>query len=303
MRQVGCSGYAVHMTDPARTPLPIIDHIAPLAPTADLWLVDIWGVMHNGVRPFDTAVAACRRFRDEGGTVLLLSNAPRPADAVQAQLDRIGVPRWAYDAILSSGDAARALIAAAVAEGKRIGHLGPERDLPLFEGLSATLVPLGDAGVVVCTGLRDDTTETPATYSGELAALAQRSVPMICANPDLQVERGGAIVYCAGALAATYEALGQRVTYAGKPYLPIYDQAFALVARLRGGAVSRSRTLAIGDGIRTDIAGAAAVGVRAVFVASGIHVAGEAGLDDAELSRLFGSSAVRPVAAMRQLDW
>lgn len=281
----------------------IITHVAALAATSDLWLVDIWGVMHNGVRPFAGAVDACERFRAQGGTVLLLSNAPRPAASVVQQLDRIGVSRNAYDTIVSSGDAARASIAAAVGKGLDVGHIGPERDRPLFDGLGATFAPVEVASIAVCTGLHDDTTETPADYAGMLRALKQRDVPMICANPDLTVERGGNIVYCAGAIAQTYEQLGGRVIYAGKPHLPVYAMAFETAAKLRGGDVSKARTLAIGDGIRTDIAGAAAAGIRSVFVASGIHVSADHPFDSAALEALFPAGQPRPVAAMTGLVW
>lgn len=287
----------------ALTPIPIIDHIAPLAATVDLWLVDIWGVMHNGVRPFPEAVAACAAFRSAGGTALLLSNAPRPAASVRQQLDRIGVAHGAYDAIVTSGDAARAAIAAAAVEGRSIGHLGPERDLGIYDGLAVELAPPDRAGIVVCTGLFDDTTETPDDYAALLDGLAKRGVEMICANPDLTVERGGHIVYCAGAIALAYEARGGAVVYAGKPHLPVYGMAFRRAGELRGREVDKARTLAIGDGIRTDIAGAAAAGVRSVFVASGVHVSADHSFDAAALDALFPPGAPRPVAAMMGLRW
>lgn len=285
------------------TSIPIISHIAPLAPNCDLWLVDIWGVMHNGVRPFPDAVEACRRFRDGGGLALLLSNAPRPAPSVMQQLDRIGVAREAYDAIVSSGDAARAEIAGAIASGQSIAHLGPDRDLGIYDGLGVVPVPVEVADVVVCTGLFDDTTETPETYASMLDGLAARGARMICANPDLTVERGGQIVYCAGALGAAYAARGGAVVYAGKPHLPVYDMAFRRVAELRGKEVAKARTLAIGDGIRTDIQGAAAAGIRSVFVASGVHVASGSALDEEALAQLFPAGNARPVAAMTGLRW
>lgn len=295
-----------HMASPSTASppaIPVIAHVAELAATSDLWLVDIWGVMHNGVRPFADAVEACQRFRAAGGTVLLLSNAPRPAASVAQQLDKIGVSRTAYDAIVSSGDAARASIADAVARGASIGHIGPERDRPLFDGLGVVFAPVDKAAVAVCTGLYDDTTETPDDYTPMLRALKARDVQMICANPDLTVERGGSLVYCAGAVAAAYEALGGAVFYAGKPHLPVYDMAFETAARLRGGEVPKARTLAIGDGIRTDIKGAAAAGVRSVFVASGIHVAADKAFDSAALDALFPPGPPRPVAAMTGLAW
>ena len=281
------------------TPIPIIDSIAALAEGRDVWLTDIWGVMHNGVAPFASACDACTRFRLAGGTVLLLSNAPRPAASVAAQLDRIGVPRFAWDSIVTSGDAARTLLS--VYAGKPVFPLGPERDLPLYDGLDVTLGSAEDAVAVSCTGLFDDEIETPDDYAGMLAGFAARNLPMVCANPDLTVERGDKIVYCAGALAAAYEALGGAVTYAGKPQVPIYDMALAHIEALKSKPVSRERVLAIGDGIRTDIAGAARAGIDSVFIASGVHVEG-GGLTDAGLVKLFPGD-VRPIAAMGILAW
>jgi HAD superfamily hydrolase (TIGR01459 family) len=231
--------------------------------------------------------------------VILLSNAPRPAESVAAQLDRIGVPRFAWDAILTSGDAARALVGAYA--GKRVFHLGPERDLSLYDGLGVTLVEPADADAVSCTGLFDDEIETPDDYAGLLSGLAERKLPMVCANPDLTVERGDKIVYCAGALAADYETKGGGVAYAGKPYLPIYDMAYALIEKLKQKQVPKDRILCIGDGIRTDIKGAAAAGLDSIFIASGVHAPG--GLTSETLAKLFPSSDIRPLAAMPGLEW
>lgn len=281
-------------------PIPIVSSIAPLVPTADAWLVDIWGVMHNGLKPFVPACDACRAFRAAGGTVLLLSNAPRPAASVVSQLRRIGVPDDAYDRVLSSGDAARNMIA--VYAGRAVFHLGPERDLPLFDGTGVELAPLERAEAVVCTGLYDDETETPDTYTGLLTELRARDLAMVCANPDLKVERGGRIIWCAGGVAAAYEALGGDVAYAGKPHAPIYTMADGVIAELRGGVrVPRDRILAIGDGVKTDIKGASDAGIRSVYVASGVHLAPGATLDGAALGRLFDRFEMRPVAAMQQL--
>ena len=286
---------------PLRAPIPIVSSIAPLAANADAWLTDIWGVMHNGITPFEGAAEACARFRDTGGIVLLLSNAPRPADSVAAQLDRIGVPRSAWDVILSSGDASRRLMADL--GDKPIFHVGPERDVPLFDGLDVTVAREAEAEAVVCTGLFDDTTETPSDYEAMLTRLAAGKLPMICANPDITVERGGKIIYCAGAIAALYETLGGDVTYAGKPYLPIYEMAFATLSKLKRRNIERARVLAIGDGVKTDIAGAAAAGVASVFVASGVHVARGSHLDSRALDTLFPDETGRPVAAMTGLVW
>ena len=280
--------------------IPIVRSICAIAADTDVWFADIWGVMHNGVAPFPGAVEACCTFRAGGGTVILVSNAPRPHASVMTQLDRIGVSRAAYHAIVSSGDTSRALIAAL--GGKPVHHLGPERDLGLYDGLAVTFADAAHADVIVCTGLFDDETDTPESYRLALSACAARGVPMICANPDLSVERGGRIIPCAGAVAAVYEALGGPVSYAGKPYLPIYETAIALAGQLRGKPVAKARILAIGDGVRTDIAGAAAAGIRSVYIASGVHLSPDA-LDAGALARLFPDAAGRPVAAMAQLTW
>ena len=279
----------------------IVTSIAPFAAGKKAWFVDIWGVMHNGIAPFDSAVEACRTFRQlHDGIVILVSNAPRPNTAVQAQLDRIGVAREAYDAIVSSGDTSRALIAAL--DGAPIFHLGPDRDLTLYEGIEVTIASPAEAETIVCTGLFDDEAQTPRDYLKALTACAARNVPMICANPDLKVERGGKIIPCAGAVAALYEDLGGKVAYAGKPHLPIYEATFVLLDELAGRAVGKSEILAIGDGVKTDIAGAAAAGIASVYIASNVHLGGAA-LDAQSVAALFPEQAGRPVAAIAALGW
>lgn len=279
--------------------IPIIPAIAQLAQGYDAWLCDVWGVMHNGVRAFPGAVDACRRFRERGGTVLLVSNAPRPASAVARQIGGLGVPEDAYDAILTSGDLTRSLISKR--PDQRLFHLGPARDKPLFDGLDLQFAAAEEAEVIICSGLYNDDVETPSDYTSLLEAVARRRVPMICANPDLTVERGSRIVYCAGALAAEYERLGGQVTYAGKPYRPIYERAFEMIADLRKGPVPLDRILAIGDGLKTDIRGAADAGIASIFVASAVHVPGE--FDAAAVTRLFSGTDCRPIAAVPALVW
>jgi HAD superfamily hydrolase (TIGR01459 family) len=287
--------------------IPIIDSIKELGSHYAAWLVDIWGVMHNGRRAFPAAVAATRAFRQRGGIVVLLSNSPRPSPSVQEQLRHLGVPDDAYDATVTSGDLTRHELGKHA--GASVYHLGPERDRPIFHGLPVKLGPAGGAELIVCSGLFDDETETPDDYAGQLQALAARKLPMICANPDHMVERGDDLVYCAGALAALYERAGGNVIYAGKPYAPIYLLALEMIAELAGREVPRSEVLAIGDGVNTDIAGAAALGLGSVFVASGLHVpansGGDAGadaLDARHLAELF-AQAGRPLAAMPALVW
>lgn len=286
---------------PSRSEIPVISSIAPFAAETDAWFVDIWGVMHNGVRPFMPAAAACEAFRKQGGAVILVSNSPRPGPRVADQLDGIGVPRAAWDRIVSSGDVARALIAEHA--GRSVYHIGPGRDLPIFEGLGVALGAPDEAVAIVCTGLFDDEREAAEDYAPRLAEAAVRKLPMICANPDLTVERGGRIIPCAGAVAAVYERLGGQVAYAGKPYPPIYARAFGLAREILGREPDKARVLAIGDGVRTDIAGAAEAGIRSVFIASGVHVGAGTEFDTAMLSALFADTHGAPVAAMTALVW
>ena len=280
--------------------IPVIPSIATLASSGDVWFLDIWGVIHNGVRPFDQAVAACRTFRDAGGHVVLVSNSPRPRGGVIKQLNSIGVDPAAYDEVITSGDVSRSLIANVAT--RPALHLGPARDLPLFDGLGITLVDADKAETIVCTGLYDDEHETPLDYADVLRRLHTRDVPMICANPDVKAERGGKIIYCAGAIAEAYEQIGGLVTYAGKPHAPIYFAAMEIAARLRGTPVTNDRVLAIGDGVATDIRGASQAGLRSVYVASGVNLAKGAELSHS-LETLFAAEAVKPIAAMSALAW
>jgi HAD superfamily hydrolase (TIGR01459 family) len=283
----------------ASTKIPILPSIAPLAATCEAWITDIWGVLHNGVAAFPEACQAARSFRAKGGIVVLLSNAPRPQHSVAAQLDELGVPREAYDAIVTSGDLTRRLIAETRCS--RVFHIGHVRHTVLFEGLDITFAPETGADIFLCTGLADDEAETPDDYRAVLERLAARRVNMICGNPDIRVERGERLVYCAGALAELYERLGGTVTYAGKPHAAAYEMAFEAVAKAKGTAISRSRILAIGDGVKTDIDGAAAAGLRSVFIASQLHVEGR--LTSAKLARLFAGHPAPPVAAQAALVW
>ena len=283
--------------------IPVLESMSCLARRYDVWLADIWGVMHDGLHPFPEAIEACRTFRDGGGMVILISNAPRPRETVAEQLLAVGVPGDCYDGIATSGDVTRMLIAGYA--GRTLYHLGPERDLPIFDGLGVALGKPEDAAAIVCSGLWDDDIETPADYAGQLAHLHDLGLAMICANPDLTVERGDRLVYCAGALADAYAKLGGEVIYAGKPHKPIYDLALALVMAKRGAALPRHRIIAIGDGIRTDIAGAAAQNIDSVFVASGVHMPGlrKSALDPAMVGGLFAQCKARPVAALSHLSW
>lgn len=235
----------------------------------DVILSDVWGVLHNGVSAFPDAAVALHEARKAGKTVVLITNSPRPAPGVIAQLRVLGVPDEAYDRIITSGDVTRGLIA----EGpKKVFLLGPERDMPLLEGLDVDVVGEAQAQSVVCTGFFDDETETPEDYTEMLKGFIARDAPMICANPDLVVERGERIIPCAGAMAAYYEQLGGEVRIAGKPHAPIYEACLAAAKEVRG-AFAKDRVLAIGDGMPTDVKGAIASGLNLLYISGGIHAA------------------------------
>ena len=288
------------MTISAET-IPVVSSIEELGSNYAAWLVDIWGVMHNGVRAFPGAVEATRRFREQGGIVVLLSNSPQPSEGLQHQLRSLGVHDHSYDATVSSGDLTRHELAKHA--GARVYHVGPERDLPIFASIDVTRVDAADAELIVCTGLFDDETETPEDYEVVLKELSERKLTMLCANPDHLVERGHRLVYCAGALAQLYAEDGGEVIYAGKPFAPMYELAEGKIAGLAGRPVARGEILAIGDGVHTDMAGAEDFGLDAVFVASGLHVGpGGEGLDDLRLAELFEGRKA-PRAAMPALIW
>jgi HAD superfamily hydrolase (TIGR01459 family) len=278
-----------------------LDHFADVAASFDAILCDVWGVLHNGVNPFGPACDALRRFRAGGGHVLLVSNAPRPGFSVREQLARIGVPQQAYDDVLTSGDVTRGIIAGRAGEG--LLHIGPERDLALFEGLDAPRVPVSQARYVVCTGLIDDETETAEDYLPELTAAHALGLVMICANPDLVVDRGGRNIPCAGAIGAAYERIGGKVIYPGKPHRPIYDTALERLGERGAGPVGLARVLAIGDAIRTDIAGASALGVASLMVLEGIHAHEVRGLEPAAIGDWLAAQSHVPDFAMHVLRW
>lgn len=285
-------------TTPPTLPL---SGFSEIAGRFDLCLCDVWGVVHNGVAAFGEAVSALVAMRERGISVVLVTNAPRPAAMIEQQLDGFGVPRAAWDAIVTSGDVCRGLIAARA--GRPMFRLGPERDKPLVAGLDAPEVAPEEASYVLCTGLLDDETDTAETYAGLLAGFAARGLDMICANPDLVVERGGRIVPCAGSVALAYEEMGGRAIYAGKPHAPIYEAALAVAEGLRCAPIARQRICGIGDAIRTDIAGAQAFGITGIMVLAGIHAQDlmEASWD--ERHGWFGRQSHRPAYALPHLVW
>jgi len=283
------------------TTLHFVERLADLVDGIDVVLSDIWGVVHNGLASFPEACAALHTFRRRGGTVIMITNAPRPADSVQRQLRKLGVADDVYDAIVSSGDLTRHYVAAH--PGRKVFWLGPERDSSIYRGIDLTLGPLEQADYIVCTGLFDDETETAEDYRSMMLQARERQLTLICANPDIVVERGDRLIYCAGAVAELYRELGGKVIFYGKPHRPIYDRAMELATERSGRTIPLDRVLAIGDSVRTDLAGAHGYGIDCLFVTRGIHAEEFAGidqLDPASVKELFGHP---PRALIRELKW
>jgi HAD superfamily hydrolase (TIGR01459 family) len=283
------------------TSLRFVERLSDLVDGVEVILSDIWGVVHNGLEAFPIACEALHTFRQRGGTVILITNAPRPADSVQRQLRKLGVADETYDAIVSSGDLTRLFVADH--PGKKMFWLGPERDSSIHRGLDPVIAPLEQADYIVCTGLFDDETESAEDYRAMMLQARERKLPLICANPDIVVERGDRLIYCAGAIAELYRELGGEVIFYGKPHRPIYERAMMLAAGHRGHAAPLDRVLAIGDSVRTDLAGAHGFGIDLLFVTRGIHSEEFEGidqLDPASVKELFGHP---PKALMRELKW
>jgi len=284
--------------------IPIIAGLSEIAGDYDALFCDIWGVVHNGREAYIEAIAALRQFRAERGPAILMTNAPRPVSEVRSFLEGLGVPQDCYDAIISSGTVARddlARRAEAASDTLPILHIGPERDRGVFKGLDVETVDISEAHIALCTGLFDDEVETPDDYTPDLLTMKSRGMIMLCANPDLVVQRGDQLIWCAGALAEAYEKLGGRVVYYGKPHPPIYEAALKEARKATGRGIIRP--LAVGDGADTDIKGANRVAIDAVFVAQGIHAAQVGDLAAEGLAQLFAVPDARPKAAMRALVW
>jgi HAD superfamily hydrolase (TIGR01459 family) len=279
--------------------------LSRLAGDYDVLFCDIWGVIHDGARAFPPACEALARWRETVGPVILISNSPRPFEGVAAQLDELGASSQSWTAIVTSGDASRALLAERTPG--PVYRIGPQRDDPLFEGLGLIFTDLESAAFIACSGLNDDETETPDDYRDLLMRAAARGLPMICANPDILVQRGPRLIYCAGALAQAYEQLGGRVLTAGKPHGPVYDMARDAADLGLGRPADPRRILVIGDGLATDIAGANRQGLDALLIASGIHGAeliDHAGrLDPAAAQGLLDEKGLAARWIMTQLAW
>jgi HAD superfamily hydrolase (TIGR01459 family) len=290
----------------------IIPSLATLAPHYRAVFCDLWGCLHNGREAYPDAVAALRAFRAQGGTVLLLTNSPRPKSSVIKQLDTFNVPRDCYDEVASSGDAAQyALITGAV--GRRVHHIGPEKDLSFFTELSPDLlpiaakeppitrVPLAEAEGLVVTGPFDDRKDVPEDYRATFLLAKTKGLKLLCANPDLVVDLGETRLYCAGALAQLYDQMGGESLYFGKPHPPIYDLARRRLAAINSD-IRDDEVLCIGDGIATDIAGGMAEGLDTLFITGGLAAA-EFGADTANpypalLETWLHSQPVSPGFAM-----
>lgn len=278
-----------------------IGSLDPLAERYAAILCDVWGVIHNGVGAFAEATDALSRARRAGKAVVLITNAPRPHGIIGEQLRALGVEDAAWDRVVTSGDVTRELIGQGP---RRIFHLGPERDLAIYDGLDVELAEEAEASGVVCTGLFDDETETPEDYGELLQRLRARDLPLICANPDIVVERGDRLVWCAGALARDYALLGGRTQIAGKPHRPIYEAALAAAGEVLGRPVGASDALAIGDGVLTDVKGADSAGIDVLFVTGGIHAReyGQADVPDPDrLAAFLEKHGHRPLAVMPRL--
>jgi HAD superfamily hydrolase (TIGR01459 family) len=284
---------------------PVLAHAGPLLARYDAAFCDVWGVLHNGRMAYAEAGEALALFRAGGGTVVLVSNAPVPADGVERVLERTGVRRDAWDAIVSSGDIALAHIAERGY--RRLHRIGPaRRDSRLFQRLPGPSTALHEADAIVCTGLVDDANETVESYRALIDEGVARRLPFVCANPDLVVDVGDTRYLCAGSIAAEYERRGGCVFWAGKPHASAYAAALRRATELRGAEPERPRILAIGDAVRTDLAAARGLGIDALFIASGIHndvmVDGE--IDPERLTALFEPAGTpSAVAAMTQLRW
>jgi HAD superfamily hydrolase (TIGR01459 family) len=281
--------------------LRFIEKLRDVATGVEVVLSDIWGVVHNGLVAFPEACEALHTFRKQGGTVILITNAPRPADSVQRQLRKLGVDDATYDAIVSSGDLTRHFIADH--PGRKMFWIGPERDNSIHRGLNPVLAPLEQADYIVCTGLFDDETESAEDYRAMMLQARDRKLPLVCANPDIVVERGDRLIYCAGAVAELYRELGGEVIFYGKPHRPIYERAMELAAKRHHHPISLDRVLAIGDSVRTDLTGAHGFGIDCLFVTRGIHAEEFEGVDQLDpisVKELFGHP---PRALTRELKW
>ena len=285
----------------------IIDSLAEVSGRYDALFCDLWGCLHDGLRPFPEAVAALQRFRGDGGRVVLVTNAPRPRASVERQLDRLGVPRDCWDTIATSGDSARmALYQGAI--GRRVWHLGPPHDDGFFEPLrmldhpiEIERVPLEEAEGIACTGPFDPLAD-PEVLRPELLMARERGIDLLCANPDIVVDRGDTREWCAGAIAELYTEMGGTSLYFGKPHPPIYDLARQRLAEVGGDG--DAAILAVGDGIATDVAGAIGEDLDVIYITGGLDAAvtqTSHGPDAQALRQYLHSKGLSPTFALGRL--
>jgi HAD superfamily hydrolase (TIGR01459 family) len=285
----------------------LLEGLAPVVDAYDAFIVDLWGVLHDGAQPLPGTVECLTALKGAGKRVVLLSNAPRPAAPAIARLGEIGFARALYQDLMTSGEETwRHLVRRDdpwyAALGERCYMIGPPRDLGMLTGVRAERVyDIEAADFILNTGA--DFGDTVETFEDLLQRARGRELPMICANPDLEVLMRGKREICAGALAVRYEALGGAVRYHGKPHRSVYDACFALL-----DDPPRDRVCAIGDSLRTDIAGAAAAGIDSILATGGIHaetlgVGPDALPEPARLEALCVEVGIRPQMAMPGLRW
>src|ERR1700687_90891 len=283
------------------TSLRFVEKLRDLVGSVEVVLSDIWGVVHNGLEAFPEACEALHAFRKQGGTVILITNAPRPADSVKRQLSKFGIDDETSDALVTSGDLTRNFVADH--PGRKLFWIGQERHNSVHRGLDPVLAPLQEADYIVCTGLFDDATESAEEYRAMMLEARERKLTLICANPDIVVERGDRLIYCAGAVAELYRELGGEVIFYGKPHRPIYERAIELVAERKGHAVPLNRLTVIGDSVRTDLAGAHGFGSDCLVVDRGIHAEDFEGIDQLDPASVEGLFGHPPRALTRELRW
>lgn len=276
--------------------------LAAISDRYDAILCDVWGVIHNGRYAFEEACEALVRFRDQGGAVCLITNAPVPKEQALRHFDPMGVPPEAYDDCVTSGDATREVL------NQRVGEVfwrmgadeGWEHDRYLYEGLDLQFGDERTSDTVLCIGLEDQVNDHPDDYRDRLAEAADRDMEMICANPDIRVRIGDQLHWCAGALAKVFEEEGGRVIYPGKPHSPIYDLALSKLSDL-GVEAAPERTLCIGDSPATDMRGALNHAFHGLYVGTGLK---EHGTNfEQEVTDLLEDYSVTARWAMPKLAW
>lgn len=283
----------------------IIHALREVEPDYDALFCDVWGTIHDGVRPFPEAVAALRAFRAEGGVVILVTNSPRPRAGVERQLARIGIPEDAFDAVATSGDSARAAMFQG-AVGRRVFHLGPPEDggffepMAIVEDIGVERVPLEEAEGIVCTAPLDEA-HAPEHYRPQLLYAKQRGLKLLCANPDIVVDIGDRRIICAGAIAAEYSEMGGESLYFGKPHPPLYDLARKRLHRVR--EVEEDRILCVGDGIATDMAGALGEGLDGLFVTGGLALEETGTAEHPDEARLTAFLADQMTSVTYAIGW